>query len=199
MSLPWVFDNGFKLFWRIATFFLFLRRCTNPSDMNEQLRHDVLALCQQGEGTWVEFKSAQGGFPKSFWETFAAFSNTDGGILVLGVKEKEGTFISDGLTKEKIDEYKKHFWDCAHNRNCINRPVLVESDIKELALNESAHLLIFNVPRVSYDLRPIYLTLSPFGHTYKRYQDGDYLCSDDEIRRVGARKNGHWEIVQSPE
>jgi hypothetical protein len=28
-------------------------------DMNEQLRHDILAQCQQGEGTWVEFKSAQ--------------------------------------------------------------------------------------------------------------------------------------------
>ncbi|MBR6931495.1 MAG: hypothetical protein IKH61_15595 [Bacteroidales bacterium] len=27
--------------------------------MNEQLRHDILAQCQQGEGTWVEFKSAQ--------------------------------------------------------------------------------------------------------------------------------------------
>lgn len=177
------------VFHRLCAIFFIFAVENRSITMNEQLRHDILALCQQGEGTWVEFKSAQGGFPKSFWEIFSAFSNTDGGILVLGVKEKDGAFIPDGLTKEKIDEYKKHFWDCAHNRNCINRPVLVESDIKELALNEDAHLLIFNVPRVSYDLRPIYLTLSPFGHTYKRYQDGDYLCSDDEIKQMFSDAN----------
>ena len=36
----------------------------------------ILGLCQKKEGTEVEFKSALGGFPGSFWETYSAFVNT---------------------------------------------------------------------------------------------------------------------------
>ena len=46
-----------------------------------------------------------------------------------------------------------------------------------------------NKSRAQYDLRPIHLTLTPFGHTYKRRDEGDYLCTDDEIKQMYSDAN----------
>ena len=78
----------------------------------EQIRKQI----GLAEDTELEYKSAQGGFPESFWETFSSFANTNGGIIVLGVKDKNQKIIPDGLDETLIAKYKKVFWDCAHNK-----------------------------------------------------------------------------------
>lgn len=83
--------------------------------MNE-IKNQIRELVGKGETLEVEFKSARGGFPGSFWESYSAFANTNGGIIVLGVVEKNNRFLFDGLTEETIVRYKKIFWDCAHNK-----------------------------------------------------------------------------------
>lgn len=67
----------------------------------------IRTLCDKGESTEIEFKSAKGGFPGSLWETYSAFANTNGGIIVLGISEKSGKFISDKLTEAQIAKLKK--------------------------------------------------------------------------------------------
>ena len=98
----------------------------HTTDIEGRLR----ALISRGETSDVEFKSARGGFPGSFWESYSAFANTDGGTIVLGVVEKNNRFFFDGLTEETIIRYKKNFWDCAHNRGKVSVCLPRESDVR---------------------------------------------------------------------
>lgn len=49
---------------------------------------DVNKLLEIKEGSNMELKKAKNQVPKSFWETYSAFANTDGGIVIFGIDEK---------------------------------------------------------------------------------------------------------------
>lgn len=48
------------------------------------------SLLRMTESDNLEFKSAAGGFPGSFWDTYSAFANSEGGTIILGIAEKKG-------------------------------------------------------------------------------------------------------------
>jgi ATP-dependent DNA helicase RecG len=152
----------------------------------KDLRAYILGLCDKKEGYVVEFKSAKGGFPGTFWDTYSSFANTAGGIIVLGIREKDNKFVPDGLTEEQIYKYKKIFWDGAHNPHIVNMCLPKEQDVRE-EQDGDAHYLVINIPRATYDQKPIYIKGDPFhGHTFRRNHEGDYACSDEEVRRMLA-------------
>lgn len=62
-------------------------------DHTSEIDKRIRTLINQGESSEVEFKSARGGFPGSFWESYSAFANTNGGTIVLGVVEKNNQFF----------------------------------------------------------------------------------------------------------
>ena len=152
----------------------------------KDFRKYILDLCGKREGYEVEFKGAKGGFPESFWESYSAFANTAGGIIVLGIAEKKSRFYPDGLTEEQTHKFKKNFWDLAHNPHKVNVCLCNEDDVIE-EVDGEAHYLIFKIPRASFDIKPVYLNGDPFhGNTYRRNHEGDYHCSDNEVRLMMA-------------
>ena len=75
------------------------------------------------EGNRFEAKLAKGGFPKSLWETYSSFANTDGGLILLGVKEnRDHTFTIEGV--ENPERMEKLFWDNVNNKNVVNINIL---------------------------------------------------------------------------
>ena len=49
--------------------------------------NDILELLKYGERITLECKDSRNEISKSVWETYSAFANTNGGILLLGVYE----------------------------------------------------------------------------------------------------------------
>ena len=137
------------------------------------------------ENAVIEYKSAKGGLPASLWETYSSFANSNGGIIVLGVKEKNGHLTSDNLTEDQLIAYKKNFWDIVHNRAKVSATLVTENDVT-IENWQGSSILVINVPRARFDQRPVYLNHNPFGNTYVRHNEGDYLCSDDEVRLMFA-------------
>ena len=153
----------------------------NITDFNDYLE----SLLTQNESDDLEFKSAAGGFPGSFWDTYSAFANTDGGTIVLGVQEKKGKFYLDNLTEEQIEKYRKDFWNNVNNTSTISRNLMQKEDVVIGNYKGFAFMLFF-VPRTPRELRPVYRTNEPYKGTYKRNYEGDYRCTEREVQRMFA-------------
>ena len=146
------------------------------------------SILDKTESDDLEFKSAAGGFPGSFWDTYSAFANSEGGTIVLGVIEKKNRFYLDSLTTEQVAKYTKDFWNNVNNRSTISCNLLKTEDV--VVENYKGHLLmLFFIPRASREQRPVYRTTQPYNGTFKRNHEGDYKCTEKEVQRMFADAN----------
>lgn len=143
---------------------------------------ELLESLKLGEDYELEFKSARGGVPRSMWETYSAFANTDGGVIVLGVKQHgSNRFEIQGL--EDAEKIRQDFWNNANNPSTINKNLLREEDVQILRVDEK-EVLVIEVRRADRFEQPIHLGQNPIGHTFERYNEGDYRCNDTQVRRM---------------
>ncbi|HAI11587.1 MAG TPA: transcriptional regulator [Phycisphaerales bacterium] len=149
----------------------------------------LLTALQLREDKDWEFKSAKGGLPASMWETYSAMANTDGGVIVLGIKELDsGQFEVQGL--DNPARIEKNFWDTINNRGKVSANLLANSDVL-LESVDGKTLLVVQVPRAQRRQRPVFVGQNPLDGTYRRYNEGDYKCTPDEVSRMMADQSEH--------
>ena len=139
---------------------------------------DVLVQLDWTEGDDLEFKSAQGGLPKSLWETYSAMANSHGGVILLGVEDNGRV---SGVREPK--KLKKAFWDTVNNRGKVNLNLCSDADLAEVP-NPSGLILAIRVPQATRYQRPVFLGQNPLTGTYRRNYEGDYRCTEQEIGRM---------------
>ena len=155
----------------------------------EQLIAGDFALLR--ESVDIECKLAighdgKGGLPKSLWETYSAFANTDGGIIILGAKElKNGTFEARGI--ENLIQIKADLFNTLNNPAKINKNLLTDQFVREWQVDDKS-LLVIAVPRASRKQQPIYLNNNPLNNTYVRQNEGDYKLDDEHVKRMLAEQ-----------
>ena len=142
---------------------------------------DLNHLEQYRENNRIEAKKALGGLPHSIWETYSAFANTLGGLILLGVEEhKDKTLHTVDLPDP--ERLVKEFWDLVNNPNKASVNILSSKDVTIEHVNGD-HIIVIHVPRADRTYKPVYVEGNPL-NTYRRNGEGDYKCTSEELHAM---------------
>ena len=143
---------------------------------------DLKNLDKYRENNRIEVKAAQRGLPNSIWETYSAFANTLGGIILLGVIELDDKSLSAvGLADP--ERLVKEFWDIVNNVQKVNINLLSDKDVTVENAN-GKEIVVIRVPRAARTEKPIYINGNPLTGSYRRNGEGDYKCSREQVQAM---------------
>lgn len=150
----------------------------------------VKQLLLEGEKVDIECKEAKNSVPKSIYETYSAFSNTNGGIIFLGVKESRneisGTHF-DIIGVNFADKIIDEFWNTINSAK-VSTNILNNDNVYKFVV-EGYTIIVIEVPRADYKTRPIYINDNPYKGTLKRNNQGDYHCTEEEVKAMIRDQN----------
>lgn len=142
-------------------------------------KEELLARLNDIEWNDFEIKEASGGLPKSMWETVSAFSNTAGGWIILGVKEKKvgngSEFIINGVPNP--EQMEQDIVTTLRSRTKFNTPVSCKALKYRI---DGKDILAFEIPLSPH--RPV--AIKSTGEVYIRTGSGDTLATDMEVDAI---------------
>ena len=102
----------------------FINQLNTISDF-ELIRESIDLECKLAAG-----RDGKGALPKDFWPTYSAFANTNGGIVLLGVREKKDQFDVEGIVNPS--KVRKELFDGMNNRQKVSCSLLTDAMVSEL-------------------------------------------------------------------
>ena len=147
---------------------------------------DFSHLEQYRENNRIEAKKALGGLPKSIWETYSAFANTLGGVILLGVIETTDKSF-DSVNLPDPDSLIREFWRIINDPLKVSVNILAEKDVYVEEVNGD-RIIVIKVPRADRADKPVYVD-NDIRNTYRRGGEGDYRCRHGRRRCKTGRTN----------
>lgn len=150
---------------------------------------ELLQKLNLRENLELEFKTSLGGIPSTMWETISAFANTQGGWVLLGVREDKEEIQVEGL--KNAASMKQDVVNLMRNRQKINLEVCGQEDIRVENIS-GKDIITLKIRAVSNSEKPVYIDGNPYAGTFVRRNEGDYRCRKDEVDRMirGASVQG---------
>lgn len=132
-------------------------------------QYEILELLKYGEHIHLECKKAESAIPRSLWETYSSFANTDGGVILFGVEEilKETSFDKrfKFISINNPDQRIKDFWNTL-NSDKVSCNILIDANVGTCKIND-ATIIWIEVPPAQYKYHPVYINGNPIKGSYK--------------------------------
>lgn len=126
--------------------------------------------------------STHGKIPTSLWQSYSSFANTNGGTIALGIEEDHKRNLRI-VGVPNAHDLVSMFWNNVNDGNTVSSNILVDEDVR-IEHIDNKDVIIIDVPRASRSFRPVYTGKNPLTGTWRRKGEGDYRCSNDEIRSM---------------
>jgi ATP-dependent DNA helicase RecG len=146
---------------------------------------NLLAETIELECKLAQGQDGKGEVPKDFWLTFSAMANAHGGVVLLGVREKDGAFSIAGL--ENPAKVRGDLFNTLNNRAKVSVNLLTDENVTEAHV-EGKTILVVSIPAATRKQKPVFLNGQPLGNTYRRLNDGDRHCDDETVKRMLAEQ-----------
>lgn len=148
--------------------------------------HTLDDLSLLSENLELECKLAQGedgkgALPKDFWLTYSAMANAHGGVVLLGVQEKQNKFSIAGI--EDAEKVRRDLFNNLNNPLKVSVNLLTDANVTTQTVDGKS-ILVIEIPAASRKQKPVYLNGQPLGNTWRRLNDGDRRCDDEEVKRM---------------
>lgn len=141
---------------------------------NEELKEWLLNV---DEKYYVELKKAQE-LPSAFWETYSSFSNTSGGLIILGVVEGRPQNEIQGV--KNVEKTLTNLWNQLSNKTKVNYKTINNEDVSEYKIDNEKTVIIINVKEAPEAMKPVYIN-DKLENTWIRTGDGDRKATKEEI------------------
>lgn len=139
------------------------------------------------ENNRIEAKQSIGGLPESLWETYSAFANTLGGVILLGVeelKDKSLHAVDDISAPEKLIT---EFWDIINDKDRVSVNILCDDDV-QVRYADGKRIIVITVPTADNKDKPVYIGKDIYQGTYIRDGEGDCRCSHQQVQKMIENK-----------
>ena len=127
---------------------------------------DLNNIGKYRENNRLEAKKSVGGLPHSIWESYSAFANTLGGIILLGVIEQEDkSFASVELPDPK--QLMEEFLCLVSDPYVVSANILSDNDVR-IERCDGHDIVVIEVPQAKPQDKPVYCGTNPFLGTFFR-------------------------------